>query len=91
MGSFSESLQDCARALDLDPEDPAPYDTMARIKLDSGDAEGALELALEGQDIAPEYPDIYDIIARCYEALGKKNKAKQARAKAVKLGFVDED
>jgi tetratricopeptide (TPR) repeat protein len=64
---------------------------LSRIRLDSGKFEEALELALVGQDIAPEYPDIYDALSSCYEALGKKAKAKKMRAKALELGFVDEE
>jgi len=92
LGKFEEAYIDCQRAIELDPEDPAPYDTLCRIQLDTGNPEAALKLALEGQDLAPDYAEIYDALALCYEKLGKKAKAKKARETATKLGFVsDED
>ncbi|CAN5136872.1 hypothetical protein BH10CYA1_BH10CYA1_58260 [soil metagenome] len=91
LGDYESSERDCLRAINLDAEEPAPYDTLCRIKLESGEFDKALEIANQCIAISPEHPEIYDALSLCYAKMGKKAEARQARETAIELGFQDED
>lgn len=73
------------RALRLAPRETEVYYQYARLKLDTGDAAGAEQLAMKAVDLAPDgfiRRDSWNLVALAREAKGDQAGAQAARAQA---------
>ncbi|MGH8903913.1 MAG: tetratricopeptide repeat protein [Egibacteraceae bacterium] len=69
LGSSRAAKEDCEQAILLEPGYAFPYDTLARLRRDEGDDDGAIEAWQRAAALAPqEAADIAREIARLYVA-----------------------
>ncbi len=77
------------RALGMAPNSSWLYQSLARLRLQQGDAHGAEGLALRALRLAPDNndyrADLWELIATCRARQGNQNGADQARQQAEQL------
>lgn len=77
------------RAMGVAPDSSWLYQSLARLRLQQGDAHGAEGLALRALRLAPDNndyrADLWELIATCRARQGNQNGADQARQQAEQL------
>ncbi|MBC8322074.1 MAG: tetratricopeptide repeat protein [Candidatus Marinimicrobia bacterium] len=73
------------------PDGPAQKLTLIKQKINSGDHEDAIKLAVLAQDQFPEHGGFVFLQGRAYEELGEINKAKSSYQRAIKMDPRNED
>ena len=82
---YLAAIQDCTRAIQLDPENASAFGNRGVAKAALGDAEGAIEDFDVAIQINPESAEIYYDRGRAKEALGQTEAAKVDFQKAKAL------
>ena len=72
------------KALEIDAESPAALAGLARVKLESGDAQGALDCGLIAAELVHYYPRVHYVIGKALAALGDRQGAMEALELTVK-------
>ncbi|MEE8437380.1 MAG: tetratricopeptide repeat protein, partial [Candidatus Neomarinimicrobiota bacterium] len=72
------------RSANLDPEGPARRISLIRSKLDEGEFNSALKLAISGQDLFPGHSSFIFLKGRAYDGSGNYRKAKSAFQESIK-------
>lgn len=72
------------RSAGLDPEGPARRISLIRSKLDEGEFNSALKLAISGQDLFPGHSSFIFLKGKAYDGSGNYRKAKSAFQESIK-------
>lgn len=88
-GRTKVALDECERALDLDPHLPEVYKFMGQIHLSLGESEKAIECFEKAIQMEPTVGETYSEIGQAYLRAGLYEEAAKSAREAVKLNQVN--
>ncbi len=87
LGRWDEARAVFQKSLEVEPENPAAFDGLARVHLERGESEPAVEQSLQAVGLIHFFPEAHFHLALGLERLGKTSEAILAYETALGMGY----